>query len=266
MFSILVISIFLTVIVTVVFSIVFSPFPKPILCFLSVRPSIQFYNLCVRFVGKYKVFICIDDNDYNVPWGDDPNISIIRDDPKDCVSQGYHSTVIYFQDTACARDKALRYFCDQTFSDKQMIWFIEEDVLIPHVTTLTNIDKKYKKPDLLCRDLIPKSEAKDWRFWHLCPFSDNDCIRTMICAIRLSGKACRAIKKYAVENKSLFMDEILFPSLIRQQHLTIFCPDEFQNILYRDDEQKFPTQKEFVNPNFLYHPYKNLDLQSQLIQ
>ena len=63
---------------------------------------------------------------------------------------------------------------------------------------------------------------------------------------------------------SLFLDEILFPSVATVNKLRIQCPEELQFIRYRDTENKFPTTRINVNKNFAYHPIKNLALQKAL--
>ena len=240
------------------------PSKKPYLCFLSVRPSMDFYDLCVRFVPFYNVFVCVDDNDYPIPWNHD-QIQIIRLPNQLCEENGYHSTVVYFQKKACSRDKALYYFSEMhPLSFQEQIWFIEEDVYLPTVNTLTRLDQKYKHADLLCRDLIPKSNAPEWKFWHHCPFQEEQCIRTMICMIRLSGRALSSVQDFAKKNQTLFLDEILFPSVATVNKLRIKCPEELQFIRYRDTEKNFPTTPVNVNKNFAYHPIKNLALQKAL--
>ncbi len=237
---------------------------KPYLCFLSVRPSIDFYDLCVRFVPKYTVFICVDDNDYIIPWKDE-RIHIIRFSNKVCEDAGYHSTVLYFQKKACARDKALYYFSEiMSLPKHQQVWFVEEDVFLPSLHTLTRLDRKYKHTDLLCRDLIPKSTALEWKFWNHCPFEEQHCIRTMICIIRLSGGALSSIREFVKRNHHLVLDEILFPSLATVDQWRIKCPVEFQYIRYRDTENNFPKLPTDVNKKFAYHPMKNILHQKQL--
>jgi len=114
-----------------------------IICFLTVHPSTLFYNFCKRLKNeKYDVYICIDDNNYNIPNCDDGNINILKLENKLCEDAGFKNTVTYCKNRACSRDKALYYFCKNDI-DFQYIWFIEEDVFIPRISTLINIDNKY---------------------------------------------------------------------------------------------------------------------------
>ena len=50
---------------------------------------------------------------------------------------------------ATSREKALYYFCTHDI-DFDHIWFIEDDVFIPNITTIDYLDNKYPHGDLLC--------------------------------------------------------------------------------------------------------------------
>ena len=65
--------------------------------------------------------------------------------------------MLYFNNKALSRDKALYYFCRYGIKYKYL-WMIEEDVFIPNNKTIENIDNKHKNGDLLVasNDIIYK--------------------------------------------------------------------------------------------------------------
>ena len=127
---------------------------KNIICFLTVKPSEIFYNYCETLVEpNTDVYMCIDDNKYIIKNIDYKNkgenkVKIIKKDNKICKSDGYWGTVLWFMHRACSRDKALNYFCNNNI-DYKYIWFIEQDVFIPHPRSIDNLNTKYPDSDLL---------------------------------------------------------------------------------------------------------------------
>ena len=237
---------------------------KKIICFLTLKPSLEFYNFCKTLINKqYDIYICIDDNSYTIPQYDGV-IKIIQIDNQECIEQGFKSSVSYFYNKACSRDKALYYFCrkyDIVNNNKQYdhVWFIEEDVFIPTNNTLTFIDSKYKNSDLLCRDQNTCdrnnmrtlfNEVKD-KIHFNAPYTQS-----MICAIRISKKLLNHINEYVNQYKELFMDELLFPTVAKKNDLAIINPKEFSTIFF-NRKWKFID----INPNYLYHPLKDTNIQ-----
>jgi hypothetical protein len=79
---------------------------KNIICFLTVRPCCLFYNFVKKLQNIGNVYICIDDNNYQIPNYDN-EIKIIQMDSKLCEDSGFKSTVLWVKDRAFARYKAL---------------------------------------------------------------------------------------------------------------------------------------------------------------
>ena len=76
---------------------------------------------------------------------------------------------------------------------------IEEDVFIPQINTLLNIDNKYSNEDLLSmKNEITYEKRSDWHWKRIF----NDCrlnlpyASSMICSIRVSNKLMICIKNY----------------------------------------------------------------------
>ena len=171
-------------------------------------------------------------------------------------SAGYKGTVSYCINKACARDKALYYLKDTT-DLWEAVWLIEEDVFIPALTTIANIDKKYKNYDLLCNAnyIFEKPVRNEW-FWNTIvnqtplrpPFAAS-----MVCAIRISPRLLQIIHSYVQQFRSLFLDEVLFNTLALKNNLSVLCPPELSTIVYRRN-----WQKQEIQPTHLYHPMKTL--------
>lgn len=239
------------------------------ICFLTVTPCESFYHFCKMLNdSEYTVYFCIDKDKYEIPHFEN-DIKIIRLDRKLCEKEGFHSSVTYFPDGyACSRDKALYYFCKIEPDVYEKIWFIEEDVFVPSLTAIKNIDEKYPLADLLSSGhRIKKDKTFVWNnSWHWKrifkqtplppPFASS-----MICAIRVSNKLLKVINAYANKMKSLFIDEVFFNTMALKTRLLVAVPSELQTIKFRriwkDGEIK-------NNINNLYHPMKNMERQDKL--
>lgn len=244
---------------------------KEILCFLTVRPSETFFELCQRFTENYQVYVVVDDNSYRIPYPPNQNLTIVRIDSNECYRAGFHSTVIYFQNQSCSRDKALYYFSKQKNLRYRHIWMIEEDVFIPCSNTLTDLDKKYKNGDLLCKDSVRREECPEWTHWQhsdkVIAYSNYPASIfsfTMICAIRISRRLLKDIYRFASKYNQLFIDELLFLTISTKNKRKIRFPEEMKHIYYIDDGKLIPEKKENVNKKYIYHPMKNIELQKIL--
>lgn len=230
-----------------------------IICLLSVRPCIKTYNFFkdIKLNTEYEVYIVIDDNNYDIP-GYDGVVKIIKINNNECENNGFKSTVLGLDNKACSRDKALYYFTKKPI-DYNYIWFVEEDVFIPSIHTIENIDKKYITYDLLVNDhVITREKHTDWH-WELIhkrtkigpPYGTS-----LICAIRCSRAMLNSIKNHAEEHNNLFLNEALFNTLAIHNDLQVCCIPELSTISYRRDWKL----SEIVDTN-MYHPIKNIDTQ-----
>jgi hypothetical protein len=174
-----------------------------IICFLTLRPSKLFYNFCKKLIkDNYDVYICIDDNSYNIPDYDNI-IKIIKIDNQECINAGFKSTVLYFQDKACARDKALYYFCKNDIN-YNFIWFIEEDVFIPRPEIISEIDAEYPDADLVCKQNVSHDEDPAFLWWYDAdPMLQEPLYRSLVCACRLSRALLNKIVQFVDKHNRL---------------------------------------------------------------
>ena len=205
---------------------------RPIVCFLTVRPSASFLEFCGRLHPFYDVYVCVDDNTYRVP--PQKHCRILQLSNAYCERHGFHNVLGYyrkrFRNTATARDKALCYFNKHMTRHQHHIWMLEEDVFVPRVDTLVHIDRKFPTGDLLCRQNQVYRSAREttaWRHWkHV--YADSGLSfpygRSMICAVRCSRRLIRLIGQHARTHGKLFVDESLFNTVALHNGLTIVTP------------------------------------------
>ncbi len=235
---------------------------KILKCFLTVNPNKLYYNFIKQLPDKKNTYICIDDNNYDIP-NFNYDINIIKIDNLICEKAGFKNTHAQIK-RAVSRDKALYFFYKMNI-DFDFIWFIEEDVFIPTIDTINDIDKKYTNEDLLIRSHeIINEKGIDWFWWKkVCKQLDN--IIDMpyawakgagICAVRCSKKMLDCIAKHAIKHQSLFLDEVLFNTIAHKNNLLVNAIDELQTITWK----KKWKQNDIKSTN-LYHPVKNIDTQ-----
>lgn len=228
-------------------------------CFLTVTPNEKFYDFIKQLPDTEYIYICIDNNDFKIP-NYDGKIKIIKIDNKESIKNGFHSSVLSYEKKAVSRDKALYYFYKNNI-DYDFIWFIEEDVFIPTIETIKNIDIKYPDNDLLVsNNEIIYTKRNDWH-WRLVnkqlygkislPYS-----HAMICAIRCSKKLLDYIFTHAVKYKTLFLDETMFNTIALHNNLNIKVIEELKTIHWRKN-----WKKNEININNLYHPVKSIEQQ-----
>ncbi len=233
------------------------------ICFLTVRPSELFYDFVQQLIIQRKcdVYICIDDNNYEIPnYNTNDNVHIIKINSEVCERDGFKSTVLWLDNKACSRDKALFYFCKRNTGYKY-IWFIEEDVFIPSVKIITNLNNKYRNnADLLVasHNIVYEKQIDCWHWNHI-----NSQIKinppyatSMICAIRCSRKLLNCIHDYANEHNNLFMDEALFNTIALHNNLKVETPDELSTIVWKRHWNIYE-----IDQGKLYHPMKSMWIQ-----
>jgi hypothetical protein len=200
--------------------------------------------------------LCVDDNSYIA----DGEINIIKYDNVLCENAGFKSSVLDLNNRACSRDKALYHFCNDENLNYNYIWFIEEDVFIPSLLTICEIDNKYTSGDLLCKEnnIEYSRKRNEWHWDYVFrqitfepPYS-----KSMICAVRCSKQMLASIKSYAQKYNNLFMDEVLFPTLALHNNLEIINPPELDPIVWRND-----WKLSDIKCNNLYHPIKDIAVQ-----
>lgn len=253
---------------------------KNVICFLTKKPNKLFYDFCEKLISHdYDVYIFIDDNTYNLyyVYGNTINtetherminskVKVIKIDNIICENQGFKSTISWMNGRSSSRDKSLYYFCKINKTIYENFWFLEEDVFIPSVDTIKNIDEKYKhlNSDLLSpSNIIFNENLKDLKGWHWdlvekqIKYTNPPFGISLSCAIRVSKKLLKCIDEYVDKYKNLFFCEVLFNTISLQNNLKVITPIELSTIVYG----KIWKDKEEFDKNYLYHPIKNINEQ-----
>ena len=225
-------------------------------CFLTVTPNEMFYNFIKQLPDIDNIYICIDNNDYNIP-NYDGKIKIIKINNETCINEGFQNTHSKITG-ATSREKTLYYFYKNNIN-YDYIWFIEEDVFIPTIETIKNIDIKYPDNDLLVSgNNIIYEKHTDWH-WKLVNRQLSNKISlpyscAMICAIRCSKKMLECIFNHAVKYKTLFFCEVMFNTLALHNNLNVKDIEELKTKVWRKN-----WTKNEININNLYHPIKSIE-------
>lgn len=216
------------------------------LVFLTLRPSNVLLDFIDSIKDQYKVYLCIDDNEYEC----DRDINIIKLDDKVCKNCNYFN-LNYMIKSISAWDKALLYFTIVNKYDN--VWFIEDDVYLDSIDTIKELDK-------IEADLIsPPVVKSNWLWIHhrkAKKYFTTQRYRGMMCVCRLSRNILDDIENFVLVKKSLCFLEILFPTIAKQNDRKIANPDKLKNIKYRKSWKK-------VEKGFLYHPVKNHNIQRE---
>jgi hypothetical protein len=226
------------------------------ICLITFRPNKIWCDLFNKF-NKYKIFLIIDDNDFDLSDFTDnySNITFIKVEDEKCKSTGYVDVNFSLPKLISGWDKALYYF---GVEDKKcdFIWFFEDDVFFNNEDTILQIDNQYINDDLLSNEYRENIDGhkNDWHWHRLTIEYPPPYYCGMMCAVRFSKKMMDCINEYAYKNKTLFFLEALFPTIAIKNNLKYNNPKEFNNIHYRYD-----FKKEDINVNELYHPVKDLN-------
>jgi hypothetical protein len=222
---------------------------------LCLKPNKIWFDLLDKFTA-YSIFVIIDDNNtnYTKQFEDYKNIKVVQIANNDCQQNGFTNMNFTIGKTISAWEKAMYYFSEiNTQYDK--IWFIEDDVFFYNEQTLINIDTLYKNSDLLSNTYSENSsgEKNSWLWRSININFPPPYYAAMVCCVRISKNLLSKIKSYAVDHKTLFFLESLFPTLCKKHNLIYDTPVEFKNIEYR---KEFSLSE--INKNSLFHPVKQI--------
>lgn len=228
------------------------------ICILSKELNNKTYDLAMDLKDKeYDIFVCCDE-----PTKIKKH-EIISIKSSICERAGYKNTVSYCKDRACSREKALYYF-KKINKNYKNIWLIEDDVFIPSIQSIKDLDHKYfSEIDLLApANAICQEKEGEWIHWEkIIPYIGPPYGISMVCAIRISDKLLNAIDNYAKQNKTLFFCEALFNTLALQNNLTTWIASELENILCKPNWETFA---EALFKKQMCHPIKNIYFQKML--
>ena len=238
-----------------------------IICFLTLRPCITFYNLCKELINENTlVYICIDDSDHIIP-DMDGSVQIIKIKDEESSKAGYN----YMHSRSkrpTAMDKALYYFNRIYKNDYKNIWLIEDDVLIPSKNTISNIDKKYPDNDYLVNgNLIKENPTKNdgWAFPYILNMTKYRGVFSVagVMAIRVSKRMMKAVDEFIKKYEHAFFVEAFFGTVAFNYNIDItFTPELYYMWPLQQRLQK--ESKNNYKEKFLYHPVKSISQQRNI--
>jgi hypothetical protein len=221
---------------------------KYAISFLSRQMNTELLEFIHEMNYKYNNVYCMND----LPK-DNNNLIIFND--IDVINAGFQklNNVSWINKNITAWEKALYYFCKINI-EHDYIWFIEDDVFIPHIDFLHEIDAKYPDADLLTKQNFSKDENTTWLGWNRADLKllDGPYYQSISCAIRVSRKLLTIISNFAKEKGQLVFLEFLFNSLAMQNNLKVETPRELSQIMF--EEQYDYSQ---FNKKYMYHSIKN---------
>jgi len=240
---------------------------KYVICFQTIRPNKEYFELCSELkCDNYDIYIIIDDNSYVIDFNYDKDIKVIYMNNIECENAGYKSLVRWLRNKSCSKDKALYYLIKNQIQF-DYVWFLEEDCFIPSKNTIKNIDAIYNcgQYDLLVKENFVFHKRQNDREWHwkyvyeLCKLPPPHG-KALVCALRCSNKLIKCIEKYVSINKNLFYCESIFNTICLHNNLKIRSIKELKYMTWiREYKWKYKEIRE----NFIYHPIKDINIQCE---
>jgi hypothetical protein len=229
---------------------------------LTVRPPEALFRFAEKLNrDSYDSYVVVDANDYVLPSYDDKKVKVIKYEQGVAEARGYKNSVLWVENRAASRCKALYHFAEVDTS-YDWVWFIEEDVFVPSLNTVRHLDKLYPEGDLICtgNEINTTGELESWPWWaKLKPLIALPWSKSMIQAIRLSPRMFREISTFVKEKGTLLFDEGMFTTLAIHANLKIVNPPELSNLVYW--HRVFDVNE--FKPFHMYHPVKSWNQHNQ---
>jgi len=236
---------------------------KTAVVFLTNIPNNGTIDFAERIAKEtnFEVFIVVDNNDVHFDRRID-NVDFIQVRDSVCKDFGYVGCNIdgkstHIQKEVIAYDKCMFHFCNVQLNDFDYFWIFEDDVFIPSIDTIINLDKKYGSYDLVTPNNFEKTNnALDWHWKHIVDKIDPPYYYSMVCAMGISNNLLTKVKEYVANNNQLFYIEVMFNTIAMQNNLSVISPLELKSIVWMGD---FGINEWLLLPNNVFHPLKSVD-------
>ena len=254
------------------------------------RKMEKFLSSLVDKNPNYNAYIVLDKNKNTK--ANFKNVSIIEIDHKIATEKGYKDLLLRYYHRknikvkSFSPDKALYYFCEKEEKLFDYYWFLEDDVLIPHLDTLINIDKKYNNNDLLVENYRERTENDFGWHWPLMVKDNKNRKREIkvqkaqqaekkdyylpepwyggwASIFRMSFELLKAIKEFVHNNKTLVFGEIFLVTLAKNKNLEVEVCEEF-NMRYKYKSKKELWKIEEIKKEELYTTVKSKKLREKM--
>jgi hypothetical protein len=222
------------------------------ICFLTRTMCRELLEFVDELNDKYQNTYVMDDT-----GPDNINYDTINEDDVRAAGFWKVNQVHWIPKDIIAWDKALYYFCriDPT---AEYVWFIEDDVFIPRIDLISEIDAKHPDADLLTKQHTSRVNNPNWPGWSA-PGLENIHVtahyQSLNCAVRLSRRLLSLISDFANKHGQLTFLECFFNSLAVQGGLKVETPEELSLLAFEPQ-----TDYKSFDKNHMYHHIKNYSL------
>lgn len=225
---------------------------------LTRAPAPEWLEFLRTFEQEYDVYVVVDNNDINCSelLATYPSVVFVQIGQDTCSAAGFWNENYMIKTEPTAWGKALYYFSVLYKKQYQHVWLCEDDVFMPSVQALKNIDVATGHADFVSAPLIVTHQyAEGSHFPQLGNTIPLPWASAMVCTCRCSSKVLKKVAAYTKTHKKLNFIEVLLPSLALSNGYTTASPPELVNILYRHD-----WLAENIQSTHLYHPVKDIKL------
>ena len=230
--------------------------------FLTNQPHEETLRFAEEVYNKtnFDVFVIVDDNTITL---DESKYSfkILQVKEQLCVYSGYVGTNIdgnstHIKKQVIAYDKMLFHFC-LSEPNFDFVWVFEDDVFIPSVEIIKNLDEKYSQHDLVTSNHIYNNGVVlDWHWKSIIDKIEAPYYHAMSCGVGLSKKMLKAISEFVYSKKTLFHVEALFNTLAAHNYLDVCTPIELKSIVFMGE---WDIDHYLLLPNNVFHPKKDIE-------
>jgi len=226
--------------------------------FMTKIPNKPMIDFCGDLLGKtnYDIFICVDDNLYKPEkQSTDRKIQYLQIDDNECIENGFQYAVFPMNLRTCSWDKTLYYFSNIDTS-YDFLWVFEDDVFIPSIDAIQNLDILYSQYDLVTASNNCNNDGEQSWHWIQAKYAKIPLpwYCSMVCAFGISSKLLKCIDIYAKENRKLILTEILLNTLAMHNNLNVMIAPELSSIVYKHIWTFEDFKKNKLN---LFHPVKD---------
>lgn len=245
---------------------------KTNIAYLCVEPNWDQMVFLSTMTEYHNVYIIVDNNsNIQLFQKNFNNLVFVYIEDELCKKNHFIKSAVTVPKLITSWDRALYYFSVVHNKIDEHTWFIEDDVFIPSSTAVTGIDLKYTNYDYLSNYLFVEQDLTKWMWGH--PRLNNKFreifplpwCRSLVCAVRLSGKLLQLTKQFIEENQGTVFIECLFSTIAFHNNLNfatevselnMFPPErrqiEKEDITSKNISTKFKMHK-------LYHPLKSIE-------
>ncbi len=240
------------------------PSVKNCICVMCIKPQKIWIDFLLRIKKKhnYDIYLVVDDNSIVYEIKD---INIIQIGDIFCKNMGFmNANYLVKNNEPSVWDKMFLYFSYNNIYENY--WILENDVFVPTIDTINNIDKKYQSNDLLCKsnNIKQNDNNLNWH-WTQMKFKNKFAFelpwyKSMVCAVRIPNIFFVHCKNSVLKNKRLFFLEFFINTLANKNNIKCNSIPELSEIHYR----KNYTITDFEDENKLYHPVKDIFLHQKI--